>query len=97
VVAVLVLGVAGTGLAQAMQYAVVRAAGPTVATSVTYPIIVVSVLLGVLLLGETVGPVVLVGAGVVLVGSLLITGRWRARGPRRPASRTRDAGAPHTP
>ena len=94
VLAVLVLGVVGTGLAQAMQYAVVRAAGPTVATSVTYPIIVVSVLLGVLLLGESVGPIVLVGAVVVLAGSALITGP--RRGPRRRAP-GRDAGAPHTP
>ena len=85
VLAVVALGVVGTGLAQAMQYAVVRAAGPTVATSVTYPIVVVSVLLGVLLLGERVGPVVLLGAGVVLAGSLLIgTGRrTRGRGSRR--------------
>ncbi len=80
VLAVVVLGVVGTGLAQAMQYAVVRAAGPTVATSVTYPIIVVSVLLGVLLLGERVGPLVLLGAAVVLAGSVLITG---PRGPGR--------------
>lgn len=90
VLAVAVLGVVGTGLAQAMQYAVVRAAGPTVATSVTYPIIVVSVLLGVLLLDESVGPVVLLGALVVLVGSVLITG------PRRPG-RAGGADAPHTP
>ncbi|WP_134772531.1 DMT family transporter [Ornithinimicrobium flavum] len=83
VLAVGALGVVGTGLAQAMQYAVVRAAGPTVATSVTYPIVVVSVLLGVLLLGERVGPLVLVGAAVVLGGSLLIgTGR-RAGGTAR--------------
>lgn len=83
VLAVVVLGVVGTGLAQAMQYAVVRAAGPTVATSVTYPIVVVSVLLGVLLLGETLGPLTLAGAGVVLVGSALITraGASRRRGP----------------
>lgn len=74
VLAVVLLGVVGTGLAQAMQYAVVRAAGPTVATSVTYPIVVVSVLLGVLVLGEQVGPVVLLGAAVVLAGSVLITG-----------------------
>lgn len=81
VLAVVLLGVVGTGLAQAMQYAVVRAAGPTVATSVTYPIVVVSVLLGVLVLGEQVGPVVLLGAAVVLGGSVLITGA-RAR-PRK--------------
>ena len=74
------LGVVGTGLAQAMQYAVVRAAGPTVATSVTYPIVVVSVVLGVLLLGESLGPLVLVGAAVVLAGSLLVGTRRGGRG-----------------
>lgn len=72
--AVAVLGIVGTGLAQAMQFEVVRAAGPTVATSVTYPIIVVSVVLGVLVLGESVAPLVLIGAVIVLLGSLLITG-----------------------
>ncbi|AXH98000.1 DMT family transporter [Ornithinimicrobium avium] len=90
VLAVVVLGVVGTGLAQAMQYAVVRAAGPTVATSVTYPIVVVSVVLGVLLLDEHVGPAVLLGAGVVLVGSVLITGARPRR--RRGSGRKR-----HTP
>ncbi|MFB9732504.1 DMT family transporter [Ornithinimicrobium kibberense] len=79
------LGVVGTGLAQAMQYAVVRAAGPTVATSVTYPIVVVSVVLGVLLLGESVGPLVLLGAGVVLAGSLLIGTRGGGRRRHTPA------------
>lgn len=78
--AVIALGVIGTGLAQWLQFDVVRAAGPTVATSVTYPITVVSVLLGVLVLGEELGPVVLLGGAVVLVGSLLI-GRG-TRGPR---------------
>jgi drug/metabolite transporter (DMT)-like permease len=91
VLAVGALGVVGTGLAQAMQYAVVRAAGPTVATSVTYPIVVVSVLLGVLLLGESLGPLVLVGAGIVLAGSLLI-GTGRGRRVTGPSGRVR-----HTP
>lgn len=88
VLAVVVLGVVGTGLAQAMQYSVVRAAGPTVATSVTYPITVVSVALGVLLLGERLGGLTVVGAVVVLAGSLLITRGGRARPP---------GGARHTP
>lgn len=74
--AVLALGVVGTGLAQWLQFDVVRAAGPTVATSVTYPITVVSVLLGVVVLGEQLGPIVLLGGMVVLVASLLI-GRSR--------------------
>ncbi len=86
--AVLVLGVVGTGLAQWLQFDVVRAAGPTVATSVTYPITVVSVLLGVLVLGEQLGPVVLLGGVVVLAASLLI-----GRGTRRP-NPTGSASAP---
>lgn len=81
VLAVVLLGVAGTGLAQSMQYDVVRAAGPTVATSVTYLIPVVSVALGVLVLDERLGAVVLVGAAVVLAASVLI-GRDRPSGPR---------------
>jgi drug/metabolite transporter (DMT)-like permease len=81
VLAVVVLGVVGTGLAQSMQYDVVRAAGPTVAVSVTYLIPIVSVGLGVLVLGESVGPVVLAGAAVVIGASVLI-GRAPALAPR---------------
>lgn len=81
VLAVLVLGVVGTGLAQWLQFDVVRAAGPTVATSVTYPITVVSVLLGVIVLDERLGPVVLLGGVTVLAASVLI---GRAARPPRP-------------
>lgn len=81
--AVIALGVIGTGLAQSMQFDVVRAAGPTVATSVTYVIPVVSVALGVAVLGETLGPVVLLGAAVVLGASVLI-GRTAPRPRRQP-------------
>jgi drug/metabolite transporter (DMT)-like permease len=85
VLAVVALGVVGTGLAQSMQFDVVRAAGPTVATSVTYVIPVVSVALGILVLGESLGPVVLVGAAVVLGASVLIGGT-APRVRRRPPS-----------
>src|SRR5665811_1430533 len=50
--AVLCLGILGTGIAMSFQYDVVRAAGPTVGASVTYLIPVVSVALGVLVLHE---------------------------------------------
>ena len=46
--AVLVLGVIGTGIAFSLQFDVMREAGPTVGASVTYLIPVVSVALGVL-------------------------------------------------
>jgi len=70
--AVLVLGVLGTGIAMSFQYDVVRAAGPTVGASVTYLIPVVSVALGVLVLGERLQWPQFAGAAVVLGAAVLI-------------------------
>ncbi len=78
VLAVLALGVVGTGIAMSFQYDVVRAAGPTVGASVTYLIPVVSVALGVVLLGERLQWPQFVGAAVVLSAAVLI-GRSRRR------------------
>lgn len=72
VLAVLTLGVLGTGIAMSFQYDVVRAAGPTVGSSVTYLIPVVSVALGVLLLGERLQWPQFAGAAVVLCAAVLI-------------------------
>ncbi|WP_206070485.1 DMT family transporter [Knoellia koreensis] len=70
--AVLALGIVGTGLAYMLQFDVVRAAGATVSTTVTYLIPVVSVLLGVLVLGEHLAWPQLVGAAIVLVSAIVI-------------------------
>lgn len=70
--AVLALGVFGTGIAMSFQYDVVREAGPTVASSVTYLIPVVSVALGVLVLGERLAWPQSVGAAVVLGAAVMI-------------------------
>ena len=78
VLAVLALGVVGTGIAMSFQYDVVRAAGPTVGTSVTYLIPVVSVALGVLLLHERLQWPQFAGAAVVL-GAAILIGRSRRR------------------
>ena len=72
VLAVLVLGVVGTGIAMSFQYDVVRAAGPTVGASVTYLIPVVSVVLGVMVLGERLQWPQFAGAAVVLCAAVLI-------------------------
>lgn len=76
--AIVVLGVLGTGLAYVFQFDVVRAAGTVVSSTVTYLIPVVSVVLGVLVLGERLGPAQLLGFGIVLTAALLIN-----RVPRR--------------
>jgi drug/metabolite transporter (DMT)-like permease len=67
-IAVLALGMVGTGVAFALQYDVVRAVGPTVAATVTYVLPLVAVALGVLVLGEHVTPLQLLG-GTVIIGS----------------------------
>ena len=79
--AVLVLGVVGTGVAQMLQYDVVRAAGPTVATTVTYLIPVVAVVLGVTFLDEVLSWPQLLGAGIVLAAAVVIGSPVRRRRP----------------
>ncbi|WP_270886636.1 DMT family transporter [Pedococcus sp. 5OH_020] len=87
---ILVLGVVGTGLAYMLQFDVVRAAGATVSTTVTYLIPVVSVVLGVAVLAEHLAWPQLVGALVVLVSAVVIglpprrrNGDTRGRSSRR--------------
>jgi drug/metabolite transporter (DMT)-like permease len=72
-VAVLALGVVGTGLAYMLQFDVVRAAGATVGATVTYLIPVVSVVLGVVLLHERLAWPQVLGAAIVL-GSAVVIG-----------------------
>ncbi|HRA45289.1 MAG TPA: DMT family transporter [Phycicoccus sp.] len=68
----LVLGVVGTGLAYMLQFDVVRDAGTVVSSTVTYLIPVVSVLLGVLVLGEHIGLFQLGGFVLVLAAALIV-------------------------
>lgn len=64
---VLALGVLGTGLAYVLNVAVIRAAGATVASTVTYLVPLVSTVLGLVVLGEQVRWNEPVGAAIVLV------------------------------
>lgn len=84
VLAVLALGVVGTGLAFSLQFDVVRGAGPTVASTITYVIPVVSVALGALLLGEHLDWPQYLGAAIVVGAAVLTQRRPRAR--RAPAA-----------
>jgi drug/metabolite transporter (DMT)-like permease len=78
--AVAVLGVVGTGVAYVLQFEVVRAVGPTVAATVTYLIPVVAVTLGVVVLGEEVGPWQLAGAAIVIGAGVLVQAGPKRRG-----------------
>ena len=84
---VAVLGALGTGLAYVLNYGVIRGAGATAASTVTYLIPVFSTLAGVLILREPATWNQPVGALIVLGGAALAGGRVRVRersGPPRP-------------
>ncbi|MCC8247719.1 DMT family transporter [Saccharothrix luteola] len=78
-VALVVLGAAGTGLAYVLNLDVIRAAGPAVASTVTYVAPLWSTAIGAVLLGETVGWNTLVGGAVVIGGVLLARSRPNVR------------------
>jgi drug/metabolite transporter (DMT)-like permease len=83
VLSLLALGALGTGVAYIWNINVLRAWGPTNASTVTYVTPVVGVALGVLVLGETFSWHEPVGALLVLFGILLTQRRLRLRS--RPA------------
>ena len=70
-VAVVILGAVGTGLAYLINYQLIAESGASRTAVVTYLLPVVAVGLGALVLGETLAPHVLAGAAVVLAGVAL--------------------------
>jgi len=83
--AVLVLSLIGTGLAYALQFDVVRDAGPTVGATITYLVPVVSVGLGVAVLGERIAWPQIIGAAVGIGAAAVIIGPPPRK--RRPVER----------
>lgn len=71
------LGVLGSGVAYVLMHALIRAAGPTTFSTVTYVIPLFSTGLGVIVLGEGLGWNEPVGAAVVL-GSIWLSSRARS-------------------
>ena len=66
-----ILGVLGTGIAYVLNYQIIASEGATVASTVTYLLPVVAIVLGVVVLGETVAAAALAGIVLVLAGVAL--------------------------
>lgn len=79
VLALLALGILGTGVAYLFQYDVFRAVGQQVGSLVTYVIPVVSVILGYIVLHERLGGWQILGSAIVLVAAIVITRPDRPR------------------
>ena len=73
----IILGVLGTGVAYVLNYQIITSEGATVAATVTYLLPVVAIVLGVLVLRETVTITVLAGIALVLAGVALTRRRDR--------------------
>ena len=71
VAGVVILGVIGTGFAYVLNYQIITSEGATVASTVTYLLPVVAIVLGVLVLGEDITATVLAGIALVLAGVAL--------------------------
>ncbi|MGO9220867.1 MAG: EamA family transporter [Streptosporangiaceae bacterium] len=80
----MVLGVLGTGIAYVLNYQIITSEGATIASTVTYLLPVVAIVLGVLVLGESVTIAVLAGIALVLAGVALMRRRAREADPAEP-------------
>jgi drug/metabolite transporter (DMT)-like permease len=69
--AIAVLGIIGTGFAYVLNYQIITSEGATVASTVTYLVPVVAIVLGVLVLGESITAITLAGIALVLAGVAL--------------------------
>lgn len=74
VIAIIVLGAVGTGLAFLMNFQVIKVAGALTSSTVTYATPIVSTVLGIVVLGEGLTWNQPVGAALVLVGVALVQG-----------------------
>ncbi len=75
---VVILGILGTGIAYVLNYQIITSEGATVASTVTYLLPVVAIVLGVVVLGENITLMVLAGIALVLAGVALTRRRAKA-------------------
>ncbi|MGO9298301.1 MAG: DMT family transporter [Streptosporangiaceae bacterium] len=68
---ILILGLLGTGVAYVLNYQIITSEGATIASTVTYLLPVVAIILGVLVLGEPITLAILAGIALILTGIAL--------------------------
>jgi drug/metabolite transporter (DMT)-like permease len=71
IASILILGLVGTGFAYVLNYQIITSEGATVASTVTYLLPVVAIVLGVLVLDEHITLVILAGIALILLGVAL--------------------------
>jgi drug/metabolite transporter (DMT)-like permease len=89
---VILLGVGSTGVAYLLYFRLIASVGPTRAVSVTFLVPVFGMLWGALYLGETVTLSMLLGCGVILLGTALTLGLLRPSANARPRAGSTSSG-----
>jgi drug/metabolite transporter (DMT)-like permease len=79
ILAMLTLGVLGSGFAYIWNFSIIAAAGGSIASTVTYITPVVAVFVGWLFLGEPITWHEIVGAVLVIIGAAITQGRLKRR------------------
>ncbi len=75
IVSIAILGLIGTGAAYVLNYQIITSEGATVASTVTYLLPVVAIVLGVLVLGEHITVLIALGVVLILTGVALAYNR----------------------
>ena len=81
VASVVILGLIGTGAAYVLNYQIITSEGATVASTVTYLLPVVAIVLGVLVLDEHITLLAVAGIALILVGVALTRRQGEQPGP----------------
>jgi drug/metabolite transporter (DMT)-like permease len=91
---IIALGALGTGIAYLLNYRLIADEGATTASTVTYLLPIVAVVLGILILGEPLTWNVFVGTALILAGVALAEGRLGGRKTRGELRPTAEAPSP---
>jgi drug/metabolite transporter (DMT)-like permease len=83
-ISIAILGLLGTGIAYVLNYQIITSAGATSASTVTYLLPVVAIILGVAVLGEHVSVLTLAGIALILAGVAVTRRRGVAAGQGQP-------------
>ena len=83
VAGLVILGVLGTGVAYVLNYQIITNEGATTASTVTYLLPVVAIVLGLLVLNESITVITLAGIALVLAGVALTRRRAKAASDER--------------
>lgn len=77
--AIIAMGIASTGFAYILYFRLISNVGPAKAITVAYLIPVFAMLWGAVLLGETVSSRMIIGCGIIFVGTALVSGVFRRK------------------